>query len=243
MGRWFRPSGLDVGRVGRWLLGLVLGVIARMWLATLRVDVIAHASLEAARDRPWVLGFFHGTQWALLGWRRRRRTLVMVSWSRDGAMQARALTTLGLSVVRGSSSRGGARGLAELTRRMKRESCDAAFAVDGPRGPYGAVKGGALLAARAAHALVVPMGSAFSHGIVLARTWDRFGIAWPFTCVVVVLGAPLDPTESRESDAGALGAAIVEANALASRALVARSPSMRRMGETGDGAGVAGATK
>jgi hypothetical protein len=40
-----------------------------------------------------------------------------------------------------------------------------------------------------------------------------------------------------------LGAAIFETNALASRALVARSPSMRHMGETGDGAGVAGATK
>ena len=59
-------------------------------------------------------------------------------------MQARALALQGLRVVRGSSSRGGARGLAALGRRMKRDRADAAFAVDGPRGPYGVVKPGAM---------------------------------------------------------------------------------------------------
>ncbi|MEZ0229450.1 MAG: DUF374 domain-containing protein, partial [Planctomycetota bacterium] len=96
------------------MLGLLLGVVARMWLATLRVRLELHPSLlteEAART-PWVLSFFHGTQWPLLAWKRRRKTAVMVSLSKDGAMQARALGLLGFDVVRGSSSREGARGLA-----------------------------------------------------------------------------------------------------------------------------------
>ncbi|HEY8038468.1 MAG TPA: lysophospholipid acyltransferase family protein [Polyangiaceae bacterium] len=181
--------------LGRALLGIALGVVARLWLATLRVHVVRHPALDAVRGRPWVLAFWHGTQWPLLAWRRRRRTVVLVSLSRDGTMQARALALQGLRVVRGSSSRGGARGLAALVRAMKQEQADAAFAVDGPRGPHGVVKSGAIVAARATGAVVVPMTGGVRRGVVLGRTWDRFAIAWPFTRVDVVLGAPIDPRQ------------------------------------------------
>jgi lysophospholipid acyltransferase (LPLAT)-like uncharacterized protein len=187
--------------VSRALLGLLLGFIAKVWLATLRVRVIVHPSLEGVRDRPWVLAFWHGTQWPLLAWRRRRRTVVLVSHSRDGAMQARALAVQGFRVVRGSSSRGGARGLVALVRAMKREGADAAFAVDGPRGPRGVVKGGAVVAARLAGGVLVPMGGAVRRGVVLRRAWDRFAIAWPFTRVDVVLGPPVDPLASNDARA------------------------------------------
>lgn len=175
------------------LVGLLLGLVARVWLSTLRVRVIVDPRLDANDARPWVLAFFHGTQWPLLAWKRRKKTVVLVSLSRDGQMQSRALALQGLRVVRGSSSRGGARGLAALVRRMKREGADAAFAVDGPRGPYGVAKPGALTAARATGALLVPMGSAMQRGVVLRRAWDRFAIAWPFSRVTVRLGAPIEP--------------------------------------------------
>ncbi|HEY2512352.1 MAG TPA: DUF374 domain-containing protein, partial [Polyangiaceae bacterium] len=151
-----------------------------------------------------------GTQWPLLAWRRRGPTVVLVSLSRDGSMQARALALQGFRIVRGSSSRGGARGLAALVRRMKRDRADAAFAVDGPRGPYGVAKGGAIAAARAVGGVLVPMGGSVERGMVLRRTWDRFALAWPFSRVTVTLGAPLDP-ELPEVRA-ALEAAIVQAN-------------------------------
>jgi len=179
------------------VLGLLLGVLARIWLSTLRVRVVADPSLEAVADRPWVLAFWHGAQWPLLAWRRRRRTVVMVSWSRDGALQARALWVQGFCVVRGSSSRGGARGLAALVCAMRRERADAAFAVDGPRGPREVVKGGAIVAARATGAVVVPMAGAVRHGIVLRRAWDRYALAWPFTRVDVALGRPIEPEPAR----------------------------------------------
>ncbi|MGD0525038.1 MAG: lysophospholipid acyltransferase family protein [Polyangiaceae bacterium] len=187
------------GELGRALLGLVLGLVARVWLATLRVRVVVHPALERVRDRPWVLAFWHGTQWPLLAWRRRRPTVVLVSLSRDGAMQARALALQGLRVVRGSSSRGGARGLAQVVRAMKRDALDAAFAVDGPRGPLGVVKGGLLVAARATGAVVVPLTGSMRRGFVLRRSWDRFAIAWPFTRVDVVLGEPIDPRERADA--------------------------------------------
>lgn len=179
--------------LARTVLGVLLGLVARLWLATLRVRVTLAPELGAVAGRPWVLAFWHGTQWPLLAWRRRRRTVVLVSLSRDGAMQARALRLQGLSVVRGSSSRGGARGLAGLVRAMRKRDADAAFAVDGPRGPLGKVKGGVVLAARATGAVLVPVTGLVRRGVVLRRAWDRFAVAWPFTRVDVVLGAPIEP--------------------------------------------------
>ena len=209
----------------RAVLGVVLGVVARLWLATLRVRVLVHPELHAHGDAPWVLSFFHGTQWPLLAWKRRRPTLVMVSHSSDGAMQARALELLGFVVVRGSSSRGGARGLAAIIRRLRRGGADAAFAVDGPRGPYGDVKPGASLAARRSGAKLVPMGSAVARGKTFNRAWDRFVLAWPFSRVVVVLGAPLDP-ETPDGGAPALQNAIVRANEAAAGILAGKERNM-----------------
>ncbi len=192
----------------------------------MRLEV--HPSLLAAgADRvPWVLSFFHGTQFPLLAWRRRRPTAVMVSLSKDGALQARALGLLGFDVVRGSSSRDGARGLAALVRRVRSGACDAAFAVDGPRGPYGTVKAGAAFVAARTGAWLVPMGSAIRRGKVFARAWDRFALPWPFTTVAVVLGAPIT-SAARENAAGAvLAAAIGAANDRAAALLAARAADM-----------------
>jgi lysophospholipid acyltransferase (LPLAT)-like uncharacterized protein len=199
------------------LLGVLVGLVARLWLATLRLRVETDPSLHAADgDRPWVMGFLHGRQWPLFAWKRRRKIAVLVSHSRDGSLQARALGMQGLVVVRGSSSRGGAKGLVGIVRKL-RGGMDAAFAVDGPRGPSGVVKGGVVTAARAAHAWLVPVGSAIERGVVLDRAWDRYAIAWPFSKVAIVLGAPIEPAAvgAREG----LEEAIARANRQAERTL------------------------
>ncbi len=145
------------------------------------------------------------------GLSRSRRTCVLVSHSRDGDMQAAALSSLGFEVVRGSSSRGGARALASLVRKLRQPRTDAVFAVDGPRGPYGVVKPGALLAAKRAGACVVPAGAAARRSVVLDRAWDRFVLPWPFTRVDIVLGPPVDPV----GGGAELARAIAECNQLA----------------------------
>jgi len=193
--------------------GVIVGIVARLWLATLRVRVTLDAPLDAPlAEGRLAFGFWHGRQWPLLAWERCRGAVVLVSWSRDGSLQARALAMQGLSVVRGSSSRGGARGLVAVVRKM-REGRNAAFAVDGPRGPLGVVKGGILLAARAAGAWLVPLGSAAHSGFVLERSWDKFNVAWPFSRVQIVVGAPIDPALPNALER--LEAAIAHANEVA----------------------------
>ena len=184
-----------MGRV----LGIFVGLVARLWLATLKVEIHGEMALRRGDVRPWILCFFHGTQFSLLAWPRRRKTVALVSHSSDGALQASALRYQGFEIVRGSSSRGGARGLAAVIRRL-RQGRDAAFAVDGPHGPYGIVKAGAVAAARASGCLLVAMGSSARHALIARDAWDRFTLPYPFTRVVVAFGSPIDPAVSGARD-------------------------------------------
>lgn len=193
----------------RSVLGRLLGWFARLWLSTLRLHVHAHPSLALLDGEvPWVLCFWHGTQWPLLAWKRRRRTAVLVSLSKDGELQSGALSSLGLDVERGSSSRGGARGLMAIVRSVKR-GADAAFAVDGPRGPLHEVKPGAALVASRTHGVLVPMGAACAREHRFDKAWDRYRLALPFSRVVVVVGAPIWPNDAGQA---ALKEAIEDAN-------------------------------
>jgi len=203
-------------------LGALLGLVARLWLSSLRVSFFQHP--EASDPRPWVLVFFHGQQFALLRWPRRRPTAVLVSLSRDGDIRASALPRLGLVVRRGSSSRGGARGLAALVRLL-RSGLDAAFAVDGPRGPRGVVHPGALAAARHARGAVVPLGYASSRSLVLKRTWDRYELPLPLARVAVEIGPPV-PLDGLDDDEAArrVGEAIEACISAARRRLDGAAP-------------------
>ena len=191
-------------------LGTLLGLFARVYLGTIRLTLQLDPALSVGDERPWVLCFWHGEQLPLLLWKRRRTTVALVSRSLDGEMQSRALPAFGLRVERGSTSRGGGRGLLAIVRLL-REGHDAAFAIDGPRGPRFSVAPGAGVAADLASGVLVPMGSAAPRGFTLHRTWDQFRVPWPFSRVVVHLGAPLAPPTSIEE----LASAVARASTLA----------------------------
>lgn len=201
--------------LARRLGGTVLAGVARALLASCEVVIDEDLALDRSTNVPYVFCFWHGQQLALHAYERRRPTVALVSLSRDGEVQRAALEHLGFVVERGSSSRAGASGLKAIAKRL-RSGHDAAFAVDGPRGPRGQVRAeggraGALVAAKLARGLLVPMASACSRAWVLERAWDRFEIPKPGGRVVIALGAPLSPQASPED----LGAAIDAARARA----------------------------
>jgi lysophospholipid acyltransferase (LPLAT)-like uncharacterized protein len=200
------------------LLGFLLGCLVRVLSFTWRVTVVAPDGLFARRE-PLVFAFWHGKQLALQGVRLRRPALALVSHSRDGKLQASALGVLGFRIVRGSSSRGGATATKRILNELAAHELDAVFAVDGPRGPREHAKPGALGIARLAGGLVVPVGSACSHSVVLERAWDRFEIPLPFAHVAVVAGEPLAHEDGGELDA-AIHAAVRRADALVNPAKV-----------------------
>jgi hypothetical protein len=204
--------------MSRRALGVLLGLVARAWIASLRLTLVLDPKLAAARPRPFALAFWHGQQFALLRWARFQHIVALVSRSPDGELVAAALARLGIGAARGSSSRGGAAALRALVRRL-RDGWDAAFAVDGPRGPARVVRGdGAALAARLAGGVVVPMAAACARRHVFARAWDGFELPLPFSRVAVALGPPIEPAEA---SAEALGSAIDRASEVAEQALAA----------------------
>jgi lysophospholipid acyltransferase (LPLAT)-like uncharacterized protein len=197
-----------LARLGRRALGTALGVLVRAWMATLRVTVTGEGAchfFSRGEGSRCVLAFAHGQQLGLHAVRRGRDTAVIVSRSTDGDIQTAALSVLSLRVVRGSSSRGGARALSAVTRAL-RLGADAAFAIDGPRGPAGVPKPGAALAAIKADALLLPVATASSRAVVLRRAWDRFEIPLPFSRLAVVVGAPIG-----HGDAASMTAALQRA--------------------------------
>lgn len=186
------------GRFGA-AVSAVLATVLAYYVRTLRVRLFVAKELDPADPRPWVLCFFHGEQVPLLAWKRRRGTVAMVSLSRDGQRHQLLLKRLGLDVVRGSSSRRGAAALREVVERLLRGS-DAAFAVDGPKGPVYRVKPGAITAARLSGAQLVPMGGFAPSSVRLARSWDKLCLPLPFSRVHVSLGKPIDAERATELD-------------------------------------------
>jgi len=184
-------------------IAALLGSLAvRLLRATWRVKL---SGPEPPYGRaPVVFCFWHGRQAGLFAHPRPRPVAVLASLSRDGALQARILAHLGFDVHRGSSSRGGAAGLKSLIGALGR-GADAAFAVDGPRGPKHRATPGAIFAARAAGAAIVPIAARASRQWVLARAWDEYALPKPFAAVELVRG---DAIPAASATAEQLAAAI-----------------------------------
>ena len=104
---------------------------------------------------------------------------VLTSLSRDGEYIARVIRRFGFVAVRGSSSRGGQRGLMAMEKMVK--SGDAvAFTIDGPRGPRYVAKKGPVMLARLTGIPITPFYVAVEKRWVL-KTWDAMVIPKPFS--------------------------------------------------------------
>lgn len=108
---------------------------------------------------------------------------VMVSKSLDGDIATRIVEAAGGFSVRGSSSRGGRAALKEIISRIKQYRL-AGHILDGPQGPAGIVKDGAISMAHGADAAIVPLCVKANRAWYL-KSWDRFMIPKPFARVTV----------------------------------------------------------
>jgi hypothetical protein len=122
---------------------------------------------------------------------------LMISQSRDGDIIAAIAEKSGWRAVRGSSSRDGGRALKEMIEHLKSAGL-AAHVVDGPRGPAGMIKAGAVSLARSTGAVVVPF-YVTSDRAWYFNSWDRFMLPKPFARVTLCFGDMIDLT-SKESD-------------------------------------------
>lgn len=172
------------------LAGIVGSSFVRALLATTRLERRGQEHyLPFRRDRrPVIFVFWHGQLLPLVHYHRNEGAVVLVSEHADGEYIARILQRSGFGTARGSSTRGGTRGLKALIRAA-RAGRDLALTPDGPRGPARVFKVGALAAAQATGLPVVPVGVGASSAWRF-RSWDAFLVPRPFAHVRVEYGAP-----------------------------------------------------
>lgn len=186
----------------RWIvrLGVPLVRLLGFTWRVRRVNLELVTQLRA-EHQPIVFALWHGEMLPLLYLHRHEAVAVLISEHRDGELIARVAESLGFRAVRGSTSRGAARALAEMVRELE-AGHDIAVTPDGPRGPARSFAPGALIAAQRAGAPVVAVGVSAPRAWRL-KSWDRFIIPKPFARVRVTYSAPvrLDASSARAAAA------------------------------------------
>jgi lysophospholipid acyltransferase (LPLAT)-like uncharacterized protein len=141
------------------------------------------------QGRPVVFVLWHGRLLPLAWLHRGQGVVGLVSRSEDGELITRILRRWGFGAVRGSSSRGGSAALRQLVGHLE-AGRSLALTPDGPRGPRQQMKPGALLAACAAGAPLIPVAAGCDRAWWFG-TWDRFLVPKPFARIRVRYGPAL----------------------------------------------------
>ncbi len=168
--------------------GVVIHWMIRLYCATFR--------LKVENEDEWLDYLEQGGKVLLCGWHqqffagirhfreyKKYQPSLMSSKSLDGQIAAGVAKQVGFNSVWGSSSNSASAALKEMINRLKSYRLALHF-LDGPRGPAGVVKAGAIAIAHGAGAVIVP-------GVVIAdrawylHSWDRFMIPKPFARVTI----------------------------------------------------------
>lgn len=120
--------------------------------------------------------------------RDRPSVAALISTHRDGELIARVCGHMGFELIRGSSTRGGARAALEIVRSCRDKTI--LVTPDGPRGPRGKVEPGFIQLAGLTGLPIRVMSFAASRARRL-NSWDRFLIPKVFARIRGNLGEPI----------------------------------------------------
>lgn len=135
-----------------------------------------------------IFTFWHAHLLPLIHGHRGEGIVTLVSDHADGEYLTRVIGHMGYGTVRGSSSRGGTRGLRGLIREARRGR-DLGLTPDGPRGPARVFKPGALLVAQRTGLPLIPMAAAASRAWRM-RSWDDLLVPQPLSTLCIAYGPP-----------------------------------------------------
>ena len=172
-------------QLARWLVPAVFFWLSHFLFRSCRMRFVGKENEDVylRAGRPICFAGFHQGLLYLPMHFRDRDGVVMVSASRDGDLIAHTMARFGLRSARGSSKRGGAGALRAMIDEVNASGCSAGMIVDGPRGPAGVAKHGALKLARATGLPIVP-GNWWAKPHVSFGSWDKAIIPLPFARMV-----------------------------------------------------------
>ncbi|HET7215049.1 MAG TPA: lysophospholipid acyltransferase family protein [Terriglobia bacterium] len=174
--------------VASWIGYLAVLLIGR----TLRWHVDGWENWEAAKGagKGIIYTFWHREIFSACWFWRRRGIVVMTSQNFDGEYIARIIEMHGYGASRGSSSRGAGRALAEMARCL-RSRRDAAFTIDGPRGPRFMAKRGSVILSHSTGAAILCFHIALKSAYVFSKTWDQTQFPHPFSRAAIFIAPPI----------------------------------------------------
>ncbi len=193
-----RPAALWVpaGWIGSGLIRLVRATVR------LRFEARENVGRACPSESNCVLAFWHRHLFLMVYGTPHPPLAVWTSQSDAGELITRAVSHFGVCAARGSNSRGGLAALQAMAR-LGKQGYSLCIAPDGPRGPAGEVKPGALMVAILAGLPILPVAYA-ARRAWRAPGWDGMVVPQPFTTVQFVYGEPM--TVERGADLAAAGA-------------------------------------
>jgi lysophospholipid acyltransferase (LPLAT)-like uncharacterized protein len=185
------------------LIASAVITVVRTLGPTLRFESLGeqHYTQSRARGEPVIAAFWHRCIISATWYWRNRGAVVMNTTNFDGQWTRRVIEHFGFGTAQGSSTRGGLRGLAVMARLLE-QGLDAAFTIDGPRGPIYVAKPGPVMLARRTGKPIYVFHIGVEKAHTLEKAWDKMQIPHVFSRAVVV-GAPLIRVP-READSAEL---------------------------------------
>lgn len=179
--------------------GLAVACLVRAWAGSLRYrEVLLDPAVNPWKESRFVYAFWHEGLLLPAEYYRTTPARVLISEHADGELIAQACQRLGLGVVRGSTTRGGARAIRQILKLGGAKHV--IVTPDGPRGPRRVVQPGLVYLAARTGLPVVPVGFAY-HKAWRLNSWDRFALPCPFSPAVGVLGPPIViPADAGKND-------------------------------------------
>ena len=174
----------------RWLIALGFRLL-QIWARTLRYEIDDRLGAVGRPVKENYIGVLWHNRLLIFPFVLRRffpnrGGAALISASRDGDLLADAIKRFDFDVVRGSSSRLGARAILQLTDVLA-SGRDVVITPDGPRGPAYELGPGIIFLAQKSGAPVVPVNMEYSSYWRL-KSWDRFILPRPFSKVRVIIG-------------------------------------------------------
>ncbi len=193
-----------VGRVGSRLVR----ALGATWDFHLRfADPAVDPEVARRSGQRYIYAFFHEVMLFPAYYWNWPTMHILISDHRDGEMITQVVKRLGFGVVRGSTTRNGARALREMTTRIQQGNL--CVTPDGPRGPRRHVHQGLAYLASRTGLPVVGAGMAFKD-CWRAKSWDRFCVPKPYSKAAAVAPLPVFIPPDADRDALEAGRAEIE---------------------------------
>ncbi len=168
------------------LLGTLAGLFYRLYSSSwsYKVHFVENAApvdfYNKHPDKSFVFSHWHGDELALIGICKHSKFLTLSSQSKDGTIMAAGLKVMGFEVIRGSSTRGGMRGLVAMLKKLNEKNYYFSFALDGPNGPRFEAKAGAHLFAYKAGLPLYQCLVTCNRKWNIPNTWNKSYLPKPF---------------------------------------------------------------